>query len=86
MQAPSRLTPAKQKKLLDWLATVGIRRCPLCSYPTLIARSVVSTPTFDAVRQTPEQHLLLLAAVECDRCLHVMFFDAVKVGLMGQDV
>jgi hypothetical protein len=83
MKVAPGLNPAKQKKLTDWLATNGIKCCPLCGYGTLHARSVVSAPTFDVVTQSLERHALLLAAVECGRCLHILLFDAVKVGLMG---
>jgi hypothetical protein len=86
MKVTSILSPAKQKKLTDWLAASGIKVCPLCGYKSLNVRDVVSAPVFDTETQSPQRHALLLAAVECGRCLHIMLFDAVKIGLLGRGV
>ena len=79
------LSPAKVKKCKEWLAAHNIHACPLCSSKPLSVRDVICAPVVETETQTPQKHNVHVLAVECDRCLHVLFFDAVKLGLMGKD-
>ena len=80
----STLSMAKLKKCSAWLAAHGIDACPLCRAKRLVVRDVVTARVMDVETSTPQAHGMLFAAVECGNCLHVLLFDAVKIGLVGK--
>ena len=84
MKKPT-ISPAKAAKCAQWLAAQGVRGCPLCGGAALSAADVVAAPVMDPVTQMAQRQVMPVVAVECGRCLHVMFFNAVKMGLMGKD-
>ncbi|APR75369.1 Hypothetical protein A7982_00715 [Minicystis rosea] len=78
------LNAAKQKKCAEWLASNGITACAACRAEGFEIRDVVLAPVYDSEAQVPAAHGLPMLAVECRRCLHVMLFDAIRMGLMGR--
>jgi hypothetical protein len=78
------LSSAKMKKCTNWLAAHGVRSCPLCGHGTLNVRDVVFVPVVETETQAPQGHGLSMVVIECARCVHLLMFDAVKIGLMGK--
>jgi hypothetical protein len=84
MATKSILSPIKKRKCSNWLAAHGVHVCPLCQHKVLKVRDVVVAPVVDADTTTQVAHGLHMVVVECTRCLHLLFFDAAKIGLLGK--
>ena len=50
----------------------------------LTVRDLVAVPVVEAETQTQKGHIINMVVVECNVCLHLLLFDAVRIGLMGK--
>lgn len=84
MRTKSVISPERAQKCMQALASRGINACRLCGAAALRVEDVVAPTVVDPVSQMAQRSVMPVVAVECGHCLNVMYFDAVRMGLMGK--
>ena len=82
-----KLTDDQSKKLIAWLDEKwqGEKQCPVCQHTTwIVASQIFELRPFGQGKFFAGGPVYPVAPVICDNCGNVMFFNALKTGLINQ--